>query len=68
MTIRKAMQTLENVAAFIENKEYTFKATQVSRFKDFAAAVSYSEDNTRQSTMDKFFIDYVSHAHCKISL
>ena len=62
------MQTLENVAAFIQNKEYTFKATQVCRFRDLAAALSYFEDNTRQSTMDNFFIDYVSHARCKISL
>ena len=67
-TTSKAMESLENVAAFIENRECTFEATQVCHFRDLAATLNYSEDNTTQSTMDDFFIDYVSHACFKISL
>ena len=67
-TISKAMKSLVNVSAFMENKGCTSEATQVCHIKDLAAALSYSEDNTRQSTMDDFFIDYVSHACFKILL
>ena len=42
------LQSLEYVAAFIENKERTFEATQVCHFRDLAAVLSFSENNTRQ--------------------
>ena len=63
------MKSLEGIAAFIENKGYISEATQACHIRDFlAVALSYSEDNTRQSTMDDFFIGYVSHACFKILL
>ena len=56
---------------FIENKGCTSEATQVYNIKNLVAAlISYSEDNTiyRQSTMDDFFIGYISQACFKTLL
>ena len=46
-TISKAMQSLEDVATFIENKGCTSEVTQVCHMRDLAAALIYSEDSTR---------------------
>ena len=56
-TFRVAMQSLD-VAAFLDNKGCTYEATQVCYTRDLVAALSYSTTNTRQTTMDDFFIDY----------
>ena len=38
-TISNAMQSLEDVATFIENKGFTSEATQVCHIRDLAAAL-----------------------------
>ena len=52
---RKAMQSLDDVAAFLDSKGCTSEATQVCHMKDVVRALSYTADNTRQSTTDDCF-------------
>ena len=42
------MQSLEDVDVFIKNNGCTSEATQVCHVGDLAAALSFSEDNTRR--------------------
>ena len=48
------MWSLEDVASFIGNKGCTSEATQVCHIRALEAALTYFEDNTRQSSMDDF--------------
>ena len=52
------MQSLENVAAFSDNKGCSSETTQVFHINDLGAALSCFADNTSESTMNDFFIDY----------
>lgn len=55
-TFREAMQSLDDVAAFLDYKGYTSEATEVSRVTNMVAALHYSVlSKARQTTLDEFF-------------
>ena len=60
ITFHEAMQSLYDVAAFLDYKGYTSEATEVSRVTNVVAALHYSSlTKARQTTLDDFSINSV---------